>query len=134
MSPSVRADILQHSREARPAECCGILIGRDATISQSRRAANRADDPLRRFLIDPKAHVDAIRAARAEGLQVVGFYHSHPHSAAEPSAADIAEATYAEGLYLIVGFPPAGDAELRGYEWTGEAFAPVGLIVSPWSP
>ena len=56
-----------------------------------------------RFLIDPKDHIDARRRARAQGLDVVGFYHSHPHSPPDPSSSDEAEASYPDHLYLIVG-------------------------------
>ena len=72
---------------------------------------NLSDDP-NRFLLDPKDHIDARRAARARGLEVVGFYHSHPHSEPEPSIADLAEATYPGYLYLIVR-PLAEGAKVR---------------------
>ena len=67
------------------------------------------DQPAR-FLIDPKDHIAGRRDVRRRGLAVVGFYHSHPHSPAEPSDADRAEANYADHLYLIVSLasnPPA---------------------------
>lgn len=63
---------------------------------------NIAHSPTR-FLIDPNDHIDGRRAARQQGLEIVGFYHSHPHSAAEPSATDYEEAGYPDHLYLIVG-------------------------------
>jgi proteasome lid subunit RPN8/RPN11 len=103
-------EAVAHAREATPYECCGLLLGRDDAIVESVRAANIADDPSRRFLIDPKQHIDGRRRARDRGLAVVGFYHSHPASPAEPSATDLAEASYADHLYLIVGLavdPPA---------------------------
>jgi proteasome lid subunit RPN8/RPN11 len=127
---SVRDAIVAHARDTNPDECCGVLVGIDTTVRYTRRARNLADDPRRRFLIDPQTHIDSIRTARAEGLRVVGFYHSHPKSAAEPSPTDVAEATYAEGLYLIVGFPNGQAAEIRGYEWTGDTFTTVAIAHS----
>jgi proteasome lid subunit RPN8/RPN11 len=93
--------VIAHAREDAPAECCGVLLGTARGITDARRARNLAADP-NRFLIDPKNHIDARREARAADLDVVGFYHSHPHSAAVPSGTDVAEATYAGHLYLIV--------------------------------
>ena len=93
--------VVAHAREARPAECCGILVGRARDVVDAVRAGNLSVDP-NRFLVNPKDHIDARRRARALGLEVVGFYHSHPHSAPEPSAADQAEASYPDHLYLIV--------------------------------
>jgi proteasome lid subunit RPN8/RPN11 len=101
--------VVAHARDAAPAECCGLLLGTLDAVTESRRARNLADDP-NRFLIDPGDHIDARRDARTRGIDVVGFYHSHPHSAAVPSERDLAEASYAGYLYLIVSLaeqPPA---------------------------
>ena len=93
---------ISHAREAAPAECCGVLLGSDEVVTEARRTRNRAID-RNRFLIDPEDHIDARREARARGLAVVGFYHSHPHSAPVPSPTDLEEASYPDHLYLIVG-------------------------------
>jgi len=98
---SVLDAIVDHARAASPAECCGMLIGRGNTIDEAMRAANLADKPTR-FVIDPRDHIAARRSARSRGLEVLGFYHSHPHSAAWPSRSDVAEATYPEAVHLIV--------------------------------
>jgi proteasome lid subunit RPN8/RPN11 len=94
--------VVTHAREAAPAECCGLLIGSPESIVDALRTRNIADDPASRFLIDPKDHFDGRREARRRSLDVVGFYHSHPRSPAEPSARDRAEAGYPGDLYLIV--------------------------------
>src|SRR5262245_28744424 len=85
--------ILRHAERASPRECCGVLVGRDDEILQAVAARNVADDP-NRYVLDPADHIAIRRDARAAGLAVIGFYHSHPHSAAHPSATDLAEATY----------------------------------------
>ena len=94
--------MLAHAREEAPRECCGLLIGMAATVLHSVRA-NNLDVSLTRYSIDPADHFKAIRAARADGLEVIGAYHSHPASAPVPSATDIAEANSgSEFLYVIV--------------------------------
>jgi proteasome lid subunit RPN8/RPN11 len=94
--------VVSHARETVPAECCGVLLGAPEVIMDARPARNLATNP-NRFLIDPKDHIDARRDARARGLDVIGFYHSHPRSAAVPSLTDLEEASYSDHLYLIVG-------------------------------
>ncbi|PYQ93182.1 MAG: hypothetical protein DMF96_30735 [Acidobacteria bacterium] len=94
--------IVAHAREAVPAECCGLLLGRDTAILEALRTRNIADEPASRFLIDPQDHFNGRRDARRRGLDVVGFYHSHPRSPATPSETDRAEASYADHLYLFV--------------------------------
>jgi [CysO sulfur-carrier protein]-S-L-cysteine hydrolase len=107
-----RADMLQHARADAPNECCGLLVGRRGVIEGSVRARNLQASPTR-YLIDPQDHFAAMRSARAQGLHVVGAYHSHPGGAPTPSPSDVAEASGgSEFLYVIVS---PSDDEVRGY-------------------
>jgi len=124
---AVREAAVAHAREVAPRECCGILIGTRDAIATAVRAANLSESPSR-FLIDPQDHIRARREARAGGLDVVGFYHSHPHSDAVPSATDLAEASYADRVYLIVGLA-GDDPDLRLYRFTGKDFEPMELVL-----
>jgi proteasome lid subunit RPN8/RPN11 len=101
LKSEVIAAVVAHAREAAPAECCGVLIGRAHDIVEAVRARNAADRPTR-FVIEPQDHFAAIRAARTQQLEVLGYYHSHPHSPAQPSDTDLAEATYPDHVSLIV--------------------------------
>ena len=65
-------------------------------------ANRRAVDRRRRYAIGPDDYRRAERAARTRGLDVVGFYHSHPDHPARPSATDLAEATFPGYTYVIV--------------------------------
>ena len=117
----VRDAVVAHAREAAPAECCGVLVGTATQITAAVPAANLSDDP-NRFLLDPKDHVRARRDARAAGLEIVGFYHSHPHSPAEPSETDRAEAwLYPDHLHLIVGLESEA-ADVRLYRFIDGTF------------
>jgi desampylase len=122
---SVIDAVTRHSREAAPAECCGMLVGVADRIVEALRASNLSTNP-NRFEIDPRDHIAAMRDARARGLQVVGFYHSHPHSEATPSAADIAEASYDGCLYLI--FSPVSEPTARLFQMN--AGGPCELLFS----
>jgi proteasome lid subunit RPN8/RPN11 len=123
---AVRDDVIAHAREMAPAECCGLLVGSAREIVAAVRAANLADNPSR-FLIDPKDHIRARRDARAGGLDVVGFYHSHPHSDARPSPTDLAEASYENHLYVIVSLTGEA-ADVRLYRFTGTAFEAISYV------
>jgi proteasome lid subunit RPN8/RPN11 len=95
--------LLAEAAAAVPEECCGLLLGRDGLIEEARPAANVATDRRRAFEIDPQALVDAHRAARAGGPQILGYYHSHPRGPAEPSATDRAQAAHDGKVWAIVG-------------------------------
>jgi [CysO sulfur-carrier protein]-S-L-cysteine hydrolase len=114
---NVLAGIVRHARDVAPMECCGLLAGKDDLIDEYIRTANtRASEVT--YQVDPIEHISAIKSLRVRGRSVLGAYHSHPRTAAVPSATDVAEAHY-EGnfLYLIVSLgsePP----DIRGYRLT----------------
>ena len=119
--------LVDHARASAPKECCGLLLGRGDEIVEAFRARNVADEPRSRFLIDPADHFAGLRAARARGLEVVGFYHSHPASPPEPSARDIAEFSYPGHLYAIVSLL-AEPAALRLFRFDRGNFQRVAFV------
>src|SRR5262249_3306669 len=58
------AAIAAHAHAALPDECCGVLLGTAAAIAEAVSGTNLADDPARRFLLDPETHFNARRRAR----------------------------------------------------------------------
>ena len=93
LSPEVEAAIRAHAREEYPHECCGALLGTEdgdtRVITQVIRLANeRTDQRERRFYASPQQVLMAERQARAAGLLLLGFYHSHPDHPAVPSEYD----------------------------------------------
>jgi proteasome lid subunit RPN8/RPN11 len=119
--------MVRHARTCAPDECCGLLLGRDGEIVEAVRARNVAADPARRFLIDPVDHFAAIRTARAQSLDIVGFYHSHPRSAAEPSARDLAEFDCPDHFYAIVSLQTE-PADVRLFRFASGNFQPVAFV------
>lgn len=101
-SVAMRA-ILAHAAADPAHEACGLLFGSPDRIEAAEPAANVAPDPARRFEIDPAALFRAIRAERAGGPKLLGYYHSHPNGSAEPSATDRAMASGDDRIWLIVG-------------------------------
>jgi proteasome lid subunit RPN8/RPN11 len=118
-------EVAAHARETLPAECCGVLLGTEREVVEAVRARNLSENP-NRYQLDPKDHIDARRAARQRGLQVVGFYHSHPHSEPEPSVADLSEATYPGHYYLIVR-PLLKGANVRVFRFEQGRFLEIGF-------
>ena len=87
--------MLSHARNAYPKECCGILLGveleggeRLVTSAYASRNAYEGDQSDR-FLIDPRDQVKANLKSRAEGIDILGFFHSHPDCDAYFSATDL---------------------------------------------
>jgi len=85
--------IRRHAEAAYPEECCGFLLGTGDGARRVRDvlpAANVREEGARRhrFLIPPEAYLRGEENARSRGLEIVGFYHSHPDAPGEPSEYD----------------------------------------------
>src|SRR5882724_1444119 len=84
----------KHGAETYPHECCGALLGSDASdevreVRELFPLVNRRDDsPRNRFAVTAEDVRDAEKAGRVAGLDVVGWYHSHPDHPARPSEFD----------------------------------------------
>lgn len=76
------------ARSANPRETCGLLLGREGRITMVREARNVHPTPATHFEIDPQALIDAYREEREGGLQLLGYFHSHPTGDAVPSRTD----------------------------------------------
>jgi len=93
LTSAAHATILAVAQEAHPHEACGLLLGQASHIETALPTANVHPEPLRHFEIDPAALIDAHKAARAGGPDVLGYFHSHPNGLARPSATDAALAS-----------------------------------------
>lgn len=112
-----------HVRNAYPKEGCGILLGREggrwirnvAVISN----LSEPDQAGKHFLMDPLAVYRAEREASENGMDIVGFYHSHPDREAVPSKED--EAYLIPGMvYIILSVINNRIERISGY-WKAEA-------------
>ena len=102
--PASMDAIRAHGSEGYPHEICGIMLGPrgDGTVTDVRRARNIVVERARdRYEIDPRDHIRIQREADAEGLDIVGYYHSHPDHPAQASRFDT-ERAWAGYVYVIV--------------------------------
>jgi proteasome lid subunit RPN8/RPN11 len=95
-----------HGEQTYPDECCGIMLGTadkdQLTVSHLIPAGNtRTDSAHNRYHIAPQELIAAQREGRKLGLDIVGFYHSHPDHPAQYSTTDFAEAHWFGCAYVI---------------------------------
>ena len=95
-----------HGEETYPHECCGVLLGNTAPdgnrVHSIVRAGNtRTDRAHDRYNIAPEELIKIQRQARGLGLDIVGFYHSHPDCPAQWSKTDFDEAHWVGCSYII---------------------------------
>ena len=99
--------IRKHGEEDYPHECCGFLFGQSTNgnknVIKTHPVINSRDAEKRhnRYLITPQAFLKAEHEARDQGLDIIGFYHSHPDAEARPSQYDL-DYSWPVYSYLIV--------------------------------
>lgn len=126
ISRALLAEIRAEAAAAHPCEACGLLFGEGARVTGWRAAGNVAETPETRFEIDPAALFAALRAERAGGPGILGYWHSHPSGDARPSAIDAAMAAPDGRIWLIVTATEAG-----AWRAGADGFGELALILDP---
>jgi proteasome lid subunit RPN8/RPN11 len=113
-----------HGEETYPHECCGVLLGKSTDegnlVHQIVRAGNtRTDSAHNRYNIAPQELVKIQRQARNAGLDIIGFYHSHPDHPAQWSPTDFAEAHWLGCSYIITSVEKGKAATTNSFLLTG---------------
>ena len=103
---SVFESMRAHGEETYPHECCGVLLGHSTPegwrVDSAVWAGNtRTDSAHNRYHIAPSELVRIQREAMCQGLDIAGFYHSHPDHPAQWSQTDFAEAHWIGCSYVI---------------------------------
>ena len=130
--------IRAHGAETYPHECCGALLGRDSEGSSQDAVrevlgllplVNRRDDsPRNRFSVTAEDVLEADKSAQAQGLEVIGWYHSHPDHPARPSQYDRDHA-WPWYSYVIVSVHNGAPQDMTSWRLSDdrEEFSPEGI-------
>jgi len=131
-------EVRRHGERDYPFECCGLMLGRFETsgksVVETYPISNAREEEAKRnrFLIRPDELMRGEKYARAKGLDVVGFYHSHPDDRAVPSKYDLEHAwpTYS---YVVVSVEKGQAVDLRSWEMEADRsqFNEEGITPSP---
>ena len=80
----------QHAAEGYPSEVVGILAGSRSAwlVSRVHPLVNERSETRNRYRVGPMEIMRAERSIETEGLEVVGYYHSHPDHTARYSDYD----------------------------------------------
>lgn len=120
----VLENLRAHGEETWPRESCGALLGIPIAagwqIEALVRATNaRTDSAHDRYEIAPAELVEIACEARRRGLEIAGFYHSHPDHPARWSATDFAEAHWLGASYVITEVVQGKAAATRAWLLAG---------------
>ena len=122
IDPQHLSEMRQHGESDYPFECCGLMLGRfennvHKVVAETYPISNAREEEAKRnrFLIRPEELMRGEKYAREKGLDVVGFYPSHPDDRAVPSQYDLEHAwpTYS---YIVIAIEKGQAADLRSWE------------------
>jgi proteasome lid subunit RPN8/RPN11 len=107
----------RHGEESYPNECCGVLLGHlsaggdGASVVSVVRTGNTCEEGAthNRYQIAPQELIRIQRGARQQGLEIVGFYHSHPDHPAQWSQTDLLGAYWVGCFYVITSVYKDGE-------------------------
>lgn len=126
---SIDAEQLQrlvaHAEEGYPHEVVGLLAGSrdEARVTRVHPLINeRADSPRNRYIVSGLAVMKAELALNAEGLEVVGYYHSHPDHPADYSEYD-REHALPNMSYVIASVASGGVVDIKSWRLTEDRAA-----------
>ncbi len=102
LTASQRDRVVATCLRALPEEGCGLLLGSaDGVVAEIVPSENVAHS-ARIYEIDPRLLLKTFRRADDLGLEVIGVFHSHTHSAAYPSPTDVNQAPDPNWHYVLV--------------------------------
>jgi proteasome lid subunit RPN8/RPN11 len=148
ISGQLAEKIRAHGAETYPHECCGALLGRDGgevagsapakyPVAAEREILalyqlinRREDSPRNRFSVTSEDVIAAEKEAREHGLDVVGWYHSHPDHPARPSQFDRDHA-WPWYSYIIVSVQNGAPQEMTSWRLNDDRqeFSPEGIEI-----
>ena len=110
--------ILKHCKDGLPNESCGLLAGtvegEVKTVTKIYLLTN-IDASNEHFSMDPKEQFAALKDARANGVEIIGNFHSHPESPSRPSEEDKRLAYDPSIEYLILSLQEADHPVLKAF-------------------
>jgi proteasome lid subunit RPN8/RPN11 len=109
--------ILDHAREGKPEEICGILRGKGLEAYEAYRGKNIAAERIENYEVDPQTLLRQFDF-EDQGEEMMGIYHSHPVSVAYPSATDAWNAHYPDSIYFICSLEVDDAPVIRAFRMT----------------
>lgn len=101
LKDALARELVEHGQAEHPREACGVLLGVGDEVRRVVPVRNVADNPRHQYRLDDRELARVIGGV--DGLELVGFYHTHPNGEPIPSPVDVAQAAYPATPFLIVG-------------------------------
>lgn len=109
-------DIVEHARQGKPNEVCGLIAAQDGQPVRLYRMTNSDPNPRVRYNVDPSELLQVLSEIEQKGWKLLSIFHSHPETDAYPSRTDISLAYYPEAVYIIVSLANVDAPIVRAFQ------------------
>jgi proteasome lid subunit RPN8/RPN11 len=123
--------ILDHCRAGLPDEACGLVAGHidgDVKTIEKVYPCENTDHTNEHFTISPEDQLKAIKDARANGLTMIGNFHSHPETPSRQSEEDKRLAYDYSASYLLLSLATE-EPVLNSFHYDGKDSTKENLII-----
>lgn len=120
LTKGVVEKLKNHALREAPREACGVLGGKGEVVTEVWECRNVSSYPETCYEVAPEDLLKAIDSIESRGLEVIGFYHSHPMGLDRPSAIDEGRATWPGYSYLIISLSNSGSPVITSWKWVEE--------------
>lgn len=136
ITADVRVDMEDEARARYPEECCGGLLGQEdsdggRSVIYAIPGTNEQESSReRRYILGPDEVLRMLNEAEKRGLQLLGFFHSHPDHPAEPSETD-REFAWPWYSYIIVSVTGGEPDRIRSWRLDSDRAAFTEETIEP---
>ena len=111
----IAEEMIRHAKEEYPRECCGMLAGREQTITRLFKTKNITESEDL-YELDPLEQVKAFEEIDRLSLKLLGIYHSHPNHPCYPSGLDRSQAFYPDTVFFIISLLDFNNPQIRAFK------------------
>lgn len=132
LSKSDYEKILAHAQKELPNEACGLIAGEKTSsgkIIKKVYLLTNTDHSNEHFSLDPKEQLAAIKDMRANGIEPLGNWHSHPESPSRPSEEDKRLAYDSSASYMILSLMDREKPVLNSFKIQGTSSEKEELVI-----
>lgn len=119
-SKKLAEKLKKHARREARREACGVLAGERKDKRNLARKIYKCKNvsryPETTYEISPEELLRVITEIEKSGLELLGFYHSHPMPLEHPSHIDVGRATWSGHSYVIISIE-----NISSWIWNEEA-------------
>ena len=117
---SIYQKMIEHARREAPLECCGILGGMNERAQKSFEIRNMKSSSVQ-FVMDPQGQLNAFEEMEESSMEMVAFYHSHPHTLPFPSEMDVQKTVESDMPSIIISLKEKDEPMVKAFRIEKEA-------------